>query len=311
MNIQQFQYVVAVVDLKNFELAADQCSVTQSTLSTMIGRLEDELGIKIFNRKTKPVSVTTEGEQLIIRLRVILNEIDVFNNVVQELKGEMSGEFRIGVIPTIAPYLLPLILNAFTARFPLVKIIIKEMTTAEIQKALKVRSLDVGILALPLLDNELVETELYSEPFLVYDCTGTPHSSKVSMSQLDYSKICLLEEGHCLRNQVEKICELSLLFSKTDHNFSFDSGSMDSLLRITNVRKALTIIPYLASIELSASEIQKLVGFDAPVPVRQVGLVTHKFFVKKKLFRGLEQVILQSVTPLLPIGGESKVLDPL
>lgn len=311
MNIQQFQYVIAVVDLKNFEMAAEQCSVTQSTLSTMIGRLEDELGIKIFNRKTKPVSLTSEGQQLIIRLRVILNELDLFENVVQELKGEISGEFRIGVIPTIAPYLLPLVLNAFTERFYQVKIIIKEMTTSEIQKALKVRSLDVGILALPLLDNELVETELYPEPFLVYDCTGAPAGRSVAMSQLDYSKICLLEEGHCLRNQVEKICELSMLFSKNEQNFSFDSGSMDSLLRITNARKALTIIPYLASTDFSEVELEKLVRFEAPVPVRQVGLVTHKFFVKRKLLKGLQEVIQELVFPLLPTSTQSTVLKPL
>ena len=111
MNIQQFQYVLAVVEFKHFETAAETCCITQSTLSTMINRFEDEIGIKVFNRKTKPVSITKEGSQIIERLRIIQKEIDALNNVVQELKGEMIGELRIGIIPTIAPDLLPLFLS--------------------------------------------------------------------------------------------------------------------------------------------------------------------------------------------------------
>ena len=167
MNIQQFQYILAVVDLKNFESAADKCFVTQSTLSTMIGRFEDEIGVKIFNRKTKPVSITTEGELIIERLRIVLNEIDALNNVVQELKGEMVGNLKIGIIPTIAPYLLPLFLPEFASRFPAIKISVREMTTAQIQQALRIRTIDLGILALPLHDDSLEEISLFSEPFLL------------------------------------------------------------------------------------------------------------------------------------------------
>lgn len=311
MNIQQFQYVLAVVDLKNFEAAADKCFVTQSTLSTMIGRFEDEIGIKIFNRKTKPVSITAEGEQIIERLRIVLNEIDVLDNVVQELKGEMVGDLRVGVIPTIAPYLLPLFLTEFAERFPKVRIHVKEMTTSEIQQALRLRSFDIGILAVPLDDNELEEMELYSEPFRVYDCTEDKRASKVAIKDLNYSKLCLLQEGHCLRTQVKQICELSSQLSTNDVNYEFESGSMDSLLRITRTRKGITIIPYLASIDLPETENCNLVEFEAPVPVRTVGLVTHKHFVKKKLLKDLKEIIQQSVVDLLPKIEQKKVMEPV
>ncbi len=311
MNIQQFQYVLAVVDLKNFEAAAEKCFISQSTLSTMIGRFESEIGIKIFNRKTKPVSVTAEGERLVERLRIILSEIDALKNVVQELKGEMIGDLKIGVIPTIAPYLLPLFLTDFAQLFPKVKIIVKEMTTAEIQKALKIRTLDVGILALSLEDKLLEEIDLYSEPFLLYDCTDERASTKVSVNNLDYSKLCLLQEGHCLRTQVKTLCDLSNQFSDDDSNFEFESGSMDSLLRITKARKGITVIPYLASIGLPEAAKENLVEFKSPVPVRRVGLVTHKFFVKKKLLNELKGVIEQSAMPLLPKLEALQVLDPL
>ncbi len=311
MNFQQFQYVLAVVDWQNFELAAEKCHVTQSTLSTMIGRLEEEIGIKIFNRKTKPVSITDEGLQLTERLRIILNEIDALNNLVQELKGEMAGELRIGVIPTIAPYLLPLFLTDFAARFPKVKMIVKEMTTAQIKKALKIRNIDVGILAIPLDDSELVELPLYSEPFLVYDCTGEPQKTKATIDGLDYSKLCLLQEGHCLRTQVQKICELSDLFSKSDANIEIESGSMGSLLRITKIRKGITVIPHLASLDLPEEDACKLVEFESPVPVRRVGLITHKFFVKQKLLLVLQKMIIHSTNGMLPEQERGHVLSPV
>ncbi|SNR14867.1 hydrogen peroxide-inducible genes activator [Tenacibaculum jejuense] len=312
MNIQQFQYVLAVVDLKNFEAAAEKCFVTQSTLSTMIGRFEKEIGIKIFNRKTKPVSITVEGEEIIKRLRILANEVDALNNLVQELKGEMIGELKIGIIPTVAPYLLPLFLTNFAEAFPKVKIIVREMTTSEIQKALKIRSIDVGILALPLEDDMLNEVDLYSEPFVLYDCSEGDITSKISVNDIDYSKLCLLQEGHCLRTQVQRICDLSDQYTNRDENFEFESGSMDSLLRITRARKGMTILPYLATTDLSPDIKQRLVEFDKPIPVRKVGLVTHKFFVKKKLLSELKLLIQNSVIEHLPQKeSEYKILKPL
>lgn len=311
MNIQQFQYILAVVDLKNFELAAERCYVTQSTLSTMIGRFEDEIGIKLFNRKTKPVSITPEGEELIKRLRIILHEIDSLDNVIQELKGEMSGDLRIGIIPTIAPYLLPLFLSSFAEKFPKVTIVVKEMTTPQIQQSLKARQIDIGILAVPIDDNSLEELHLYTEPFLVYDFREVKSTEKISIDQLDYSKIWLLQEGHCLRSQVYRICELSNQTPKNNVNFEFESGSMDSLLRITKASKGITIIPYLASIDLPDSEHSNLIEFMDPVPVRSIGLLTHKHFVKKGLLTKLQTTIQQSISGLIPENEHYTVVSPL
>ncbi len=311
MNIQQFEYVLAVVDSKNFELAAEKCCVTQSTLSTMIGRFENEIDVKIFNRKTKPVSVTTEGKQIIERLRIVVNEVDSLQNVIQEIKGEMIGELKIGVIPTIAPYLLPLFLSEFSSKFPKVKMIVKEIPTAQIRKELKNRSLDIGILALPIGDDELAEQELYSEPFLVYDCSDGKKGSTISVNNLDYSKLWLLQEGHCLRTQVYQICEQSSLSPKSDVNFEFESGSMDSLLRFTKANKGITIIPYLASLDFPIEDKGNIVEFNTPTPVRSVGLLTHKFFVKKRLAKELQKIIQKSVIELMPKVEKTEVIKPV
>ncbi|MEN8928831.1 MAG: LysR substrate-binding domain-containing protein [Flavobacteriales bacterium] len=311
MNIQQFQYVLAVVDSKNFESAAERCFVTQSTLSTMIGRLEDEIGIKIFNRKTKPVSITPEGEKIVERLRIIVNEIDSFKNVIQEMKGEMIGELKIGIIPTIAPYLLPLFLSKFADKFPGVNIVVKEMPTAEIQKELKNRTIDMGILAIPLLDKELEEQELYTEPFLIYDCSSNRTSAKIAMEELDFSKLWLLQEGHCMRTQVSQICDLSNNSPEKSFNFEFQSGSMGSLLNFTKASGGITIIPYLATNDLNEMDKQNLVQFKEPIPVRSIGLITHKFFVKKQLAKELKKVIGENIKGLIPETNNMQILNPL
>jgi LysR family hydrogen peroxide-inducible transcriptional activator len=311
MNIQQFKYILEVADNRHFDTAARKCFISQSTLSTMIGRFEEEVGISIFNRKTKPVSITPEGEKLIERLRIIQHEIDSMNNLIQEMKGEQVGELRLGVIPTISPSLLPLILPQLISQFPNVKFIVQEMTTSQIQEGLRLRNIDIGVLALPLDDEELNEYPLYKEPFLLYDCTLENGSQKASLNRLDYSRLCLLQEGHCLTTQVRKICELSDKFENNDAHFKIESGSLGSLLRLTKAIRGLTIIPYLASLDLPQKSDCRLMEFEAPVPVREVGIVTHKFFVKKGLLEAVMELMAQSVKDHLPQTGREQVMDPL
>ncbi|MCP4522354.1 MAG: LysR family transcriptional regulator [Cytophagales bacterium] len=311
MNIQQFQYVLAVVNSKNFEDAAETCCVTQSTLSTMINKFESEIGIRIFNRKTKPVTITVEGQQIIDRLKIITNEIDLLGNVIQEIKGEMVGDLKIGVIPTIAPYLLPLFIHDFAKYFPKVNITVKEMTTEQIEKELIFRNIDVGILALPLFNKELEETPIYNEPFFVYDCTGDKHDRGLSPDELDFSKICLLEEGHCLRTQIYSICELSSKKKQEQANLKLESGSIESLIRITEARKGLTILPHLAIHSLHENALESIVNFRKPIPARSIGLVTHKFFVKKSLKKSLVESIQHSVNDFIPDVGSLDFINPV
>jgi len=169
MNIQQFEYVLALAESRHFETAADRCHITQSTLSTMILKLEDELGILIFDRKKKPLEITPEGSQLIAQLQIITKEINNLTEIVKEIKGEIKGEISIAVIPTIAPYLIPLFITHFAHKFPQLKIHVKEEQTAEIIKNLKQRTLDIGIVSIPINDKELIEHHLYNEPFVYFD----------------------------------------------------------------------------------------------------------------------------------------------
>lgn len=185
------------------------------------------------------------------------------------------------------------------------------MTTTQIQEALIMRTLDIGLAALPLADDELVEHELYSEPFLVLDFREEKSNAKISVANLDYSKLWLLQEGHCLRSQVYQICELSGKNPKKDINFEFESGSMGSLLRFTKASKGITIVPYLASLDFSEEEKRNIVEFKDPTPVRAVGLLTHRFFVKKQLLNSLAEVIKGAVSPLIPVNKKSTIVKPI
>jgi len=299
MNIQQVQYVLAVAEFRHFETAAEKCFVTQSTLSTMISRFEDEIGIKIFDRRKKPVEISYEGAQLIEQLKVINTELSKFKELTHEIKGEIKGELSIAVIPTIAPFLLPLFIQQFADRFPDLHIEVREQTTAEIIRSLKSRELDIGILSTPLNEKEIEEVKLYDEPFMFYDA-GNELSSNSQADQLDMDKLCLLEEGHCMRTQVINLCEMHKLNLHHKLNFDYKAGSIDGLLRFVRANGASTLIPYLATLDFDEKERTHLSEFIEQIPFRSVGLVVHRHFVKKAILKELEADILKSISKVLP-----------
>jgi LysR family transcriptional regulator, hydrogen peroxide-inducible genes activator len=304
MNIQQFNYILAVSEHKHFELAAEKCFITQSTLSTMISKFEDEIGVKIFDRKKKPVQTTVEGSIIIEQLKVILNNIDELDEMVKEIKGEISGNISISVIPTVAPFILPLFLQNFASKIPSISLKIKEETTNEIIRKIKSRELDIGILSIPINDKDLIEIKLYDEPFIYFDA-NKKDSKNIKVENIDFKNLCLLEEGHCMRTQVLKLCDLNKIKIDSKFNFEYTAGSIDSLLRFVKSNNANTLLPYLSTTDFSESEQKQISEFSPPVPYRSVGLVVHRHFVKKKLLEILQNDIMNAVAKILP---KSKIL---
>jgi len=309
MNIQQIKYILAVADLKYFGAAADHCFVTQSTLSTMIGKFEDEVGMKIFDRKTKPVSVTKEGEVLLEQLKIIIKEVDNLEESVKVLKGEMSGEFKIGIIPTVAPYLLPRFLSDFAGRFPKLQFSATELTTDSIVKKLGEREIDLGIVALPLKEPDLLEYPVYKEEFVLYDCTKEGTSAAAKVEEINKSKLCLLAEGHCLSQQIVNLCNLKTRDAKSVMNFDFKAGSIDSLIRFVRQSEGVTLLPYLAILDFGKADKKRISSFEGVVPVRSVGILTHKHFVKTQILELMISEIRKKVEALLRVTeGEVRVL---
>lgn len=298
MNLAQLEYIVAVDNQRHFVKAAETCFVTQATLSMMIKKLEEELDIKIFDRSKLPVEPTKEGREILIRARKILAETNGLVAYSGELKNSVSGELHLGIIPTLAPYLLPLFLKKFTVKYPNVKLRITELITSDIAAKLKTGLLDIGLLATPLRDDELEEQPLFYEEFFAYASKSEKLSQKkyVLPKEILLNNLWLLEEGHCLRNQVFNLCELKKQDAASDH-LHYEAGSIETLINLVDKSDGVTIVPYLATLVLKPSQKKQLREFAKPKPVREISLVTKENFPRRKLLECLSQEILKALPP--------------
>jgi LysR family transcriptional regulator, hydrogen peroxide-inducible genes activator len=298
VNIQHLKYVLAVDSNRHFGKAAEKCFVTQPTLSMMIRNLEDELGIKIFDRSRQPVIPTEAGEAIIAQAKIIVREAEKLKEIVKDLKGEVKGELKLGIIPTVATYLLPLFLNSFIKRYPLLKIKIIELTTQQIIDQLRNHSLDAGILATPLNNEILKEQPLYYEQFVVYASRDEMVMKKKYLlpDDIDLNHLWLLEEGHCLRTQVLNLCELRKKNLKSS-NLEYEAGSIETLKKMVDMNNGITILPELAVKELSPRDKKFVRYFKPPVPVREISIVTYRHFVKQRVVDILKEEICIAVPP--------------
>jgi LysR family hydrogen peroxide-inducible transcriptional activator len=254
MNIQQLEYIVAVEQYRQFAKAAEHCFVTQPTLSMMIQKFEDEIGLKIFDRSKLPVSVTKEGEEIVIRAKKILAEIKQMKDFGKEIKGDVKGDLKIGIIPTLAPYLLPLFIKSFSEAYPELKLIIRELMTNDLLSQLKGSEIDVAILAGPINEKDLKEISLFKEPFYVYGSFSKEFKKQfVAPQQLKAEQLWLLEEGHCFRNQVMNFCELRSNI-QTESLISYEAGSIETLINLVDKYEGITIVPHLAISHLKKNQ---------------------------------------------------------
>ncbi|MGZ4048766.1 MAG: hydrogen peroxide-inducible genes activator [Bacteroidia bacterium] len=284
MNIQHLKYILEVDTQRHFAKAAQKCFVTQPTLSMMIQKLEEELGVKIFDRSKQPVVPSEAGEAIIKQAKIILQEANKMKLIVDELKGEIKGELKLGIIPTVAPYLLPLFLNSFLKKYPLLKIKIAEFTTEQIIEKLKNHQLDAGILATPLNNDALKEQPLYYEQFVVYASSNEKLMKKKFLipNDIDINHLWLLEEGHCLRSQILNLCELRKKGHKTS-NLEYEAGRIETLKKMVDMNNGITILPELALNELTKKDKKFVRHFKPPVPVREISIVTYRHFIKQRV----------------------------
>jgi len=296
MNLQQLQYIVAVDKLKNFVKASEACFVTQATLSMMVKKLEEELGVRIFDRTRQPVKTTAIGEKIISQAKKILFESGKMKELIDDEKGIISGEMRIGIIPTLAPYLLPLFLKPFLRSFPLVKLIINEFTTdVNIQK-LRNGDLDVAILATPLRESSLHEKPLFYESYFLYVNQKEKGFDKklVLPKDIDVNHLWLLEEGHCMRSQILNFCSLKKQ-KENEEQFHYNAGSIETLKNMVDTNFGMTVIPELATHNLNPTQKKRMRAFKGPVPVREISMVTHREFLKQTLVNCLKKSILEVI----------------
>jgi LysR family hydrogen peroxide-inducible transcriptional activator len=310
MTLVQLEYMIAVDTWRHFATAAAKCFVTQPTLSMQIQKLEEELGVRLFDRSKVPVVPTVEGVEIIQQARVVLKEAERLGEIVRERKGEMVGELRLGILPTVAPYLLPMFLSSFLQHYPGIRLKVTELTTETIVERLKKNLLDAGLLVTPLHEPGIFEEPLFYEEFVVYVSPAEPAYRKryVLADDIDVRHLWLLEEGNCMRSQIMHLCELKSRVQGED-NFQYEAGSIETLKKMVEMHNGITILPELALADLSAPQ-QKLVRhFKAPVPVREVSLVTHRNFVKQRILAALREEILRSVPEGMRQRGQREMLE--
>ncbi len=291
MTITQLKYLLAVAEYKNFTIAANKSFVTQPTLSMQIQKLEEELDVKIFNRKKKPIELTPIGEKLIEQAKIIVNESNRISDIVDQQKGFIGGEFKLGIIPTVMPTLLPFFLKTFLKKYPKVHLIIEELNTEDIVKKLSEGHLDAGLAATPLENEAIKERPLYYEPFVGF--VSSNHrlfkNKFISEDDLDITDILLLKDGHCFKNSVLNLCRAT---KNTDANhFQLESGSINTLIKLSKEGLGMTLLPYLHTLDLQDNDKKYLREFTNTVPAREVSLIYHKSQLKIQLIEALKNTI--------------------
>lgn len=292
-SLTQLEYIVAVEKLRHFGKAADSCHVTQPTLSMQIQKVEEEIGYPLFDRMSKPVAPTAKGQRFIQQARALLHEHHKLLDLSKSQGGEISGELRLGVIPTVAPYLVPLFLESFSQKYPKVHLTMDELKTSAIIENLRDGTIDAGILATPVHENGLTERPLYYEPFSLYVAKNSPLSQRkrIKENDLEASDMWLLADGHCFRNQIVRYCSLKM-DEGVYPNVQFAGGNLDTLRNLIRKSRGYTLVPSLFVHTLPEGEKREHIrDFEKPVPSREISLIYRRDHWKVDVLDALEKVI--------------------
>ena len=308
MTIIQLKYMLLVAEHKNFTTAANKSFVTQPTLSIQIQKLEEELGTKIFNRNTKPVLLTDIGKKIVQQAQRIIEESSRMTDIVAQEKGFIGGEFKLGILPTVMPTLLPKFLNTFIKKYPKVDIKIEELTTDNICKKINDGHLDAGIVATPLLKDNIIEKSLYYEPFVGYVPSSFPFHKKknIEIDDLNLSDLLILEDGHCFRNHVLNLCEIN---EKKIQKFDLKSGGFETLIHLADTGLGMTILPYLNAMILPKEKQVNVKFFREPAPAREISLIHSKSQLKISIISALKSTISEILKNTFALGN-IKVISP-
>ena len=301
MTLTQLAYILAVDKFRHFGKAARSGIVTQPTLSMQLQKLEDELGVVIFDRSKSPVLPTSEGERIINQARVVIREEKRLLDLVQQSKDELAGEFRLAVIPTLSTYILPLFLQDFVDKHPKLDLIIEESKTEEIVGLLTEDQMDAGLLVTPLNDDALIERALFYEPFYLFVAPEHPLAKrkKIREDDLDLKEIWLLNKGNCFRDQVLNICSEMKEEQEVGGSIRFESGNLETLKNMVLTSSGYTVLPHLAVSQLSAQRRKLIREFHPPVPTREVSLVYARSVLKERVIDALEETILKKLPRVL------------
>ena len=294
MTLQQLEYILAVNQFRHFAKAAEYCRVTQPTLSAMIQKLEEELDTRIFDRSQQPICPTPVGILIIEQAQKILVQANRIKNIIEEEKHSLTGTFKLGILPTVAPYLLPRFFPQLMKKYPDLDIRVIEMKTNDIKKALQTGEIDAGIVASLAGMEELQQTPLFYEQFFAYVSREDAlfNNEVIRTSDLNGEQLWLLDEGHCFRDQLVRFCQMK---SARASQLAYHLGSMETFMRMVESGKGVTFIPELAVLQLGDIQKELVRPFAIPCPTRQIVMLTNKNFIRHTLLEALTKEIKSSI----------------
>jgi len=296
ISLVQLEYIVAVDTYRHFSIAAEKCFVTQPTLSMQVKKMEEELGVILFDRSKQPVETTDIGVRIVDQARIILHESVKIQDLVQDHFDTVSGELKIGIIPSLAPYLLPLFIGSLAKKYPGLEIQVKELITDEVVEELRKGLIDVGIIVTPLKVDGILETPLFYEGIKIY--TNPQHSfikqMEIDLNEIESPDIWLLSQGHCFRHQVVNLCSYQVE-GLQKLPFKYESESIETIKKIVDREGGLTLLPELSLDDLSENRKRQVKNFKGINPLREVSLVFVRNYTKKQILKVLEEEIKVSV----------------
>lgn len=307
MTLTQLSYAVAVDTHRHFSRAAEACGVSQPTLSTQLRKLERELGVEIFDRGRQPVEPTDLGARVLSQARAVLREAARLEEVVEEARGEVSGEFRIGMLPTLAPYVLPRFASDLAREHPEISLSVEEGLTDPLLERVETDRLDAALIATPVDSPGLLERPLYEEPFVGYVSEGhrLHDRDRLSRDDLSLDDLWILHEGHCFRDQVLRVCRDLERPESSSRPLEFESGNLETLIRLVDEGGGMTLLPELAVDGLTSEQRRRVRAFRGPPPSRVVRLVHGKTYLKRGMIEAFRDSLLASVPVPLRVGGSA------
>jgi len=310
MTLIQLEYIVALNKYRHFVTAAEKCFVTQPTLSMQIQKLEDELDMKIFDRSKQPIEPTVIGEKIIKQAMIVLESANKIPEMIQEIKGSIQGDLNIGIIPTIAPYLVPLFITQTIKEYPDLHIQIEELLTDQIVDALINNDLDIGIIATPLKEPGIREIPLYYEPFVVF--SSKEHrffkKEKINPADLSIDDMWLLNEGHCFSSHAINLCGADQVKTQS-LALNYRSGSLESLSKLVEQQYGYTLMPWLSLLDMEERKKELVREFNAPIPKREISIIVKDTFLKEKMVTAIKEKIMENIPEELKTLGEGMLVD--
>ena len=293
MTLQQLQYIISLDNNKHFMNAAEECGVTQPTLSTMIQKLEDELDVKLFDRSHQPLTTTEIGKEIVSQAKIVLKHAEFIKEMIKNKRESLEGSLNLAIIPTIAPSLLPKFLIEFRKSYPKVDLQIQEMKTSDIVLNLNQSKIDMGILATPLEIDSLLEIPVYYEKFFAYISPKEEiyKQEVLSANNMPLDNLWILQEGHCLREQVFNFC-----IEKRDSKPVYEAGSIDTLIKIIDENGGYTVIPELHLQFLNDHQLKNIRNIEKPQGVREVSIVITNDFIRERLLNAVVDTV-KSIVP--------------